>query len=112
MERQGSNRFLEWQKVVSQIITYMAIKNSRYGFIVTDRCLVALRPTRKPASEVLDLHGTYLQGNYNTNHVFISSFNTVKYLGVPGHEPTELGIGGPRVCRCPLGCTWIRSAYD
>jgi hypothetical protein len=38
----------EWKKVMSQILTYMASHHSRYGFIITDKALVALRLTRKP----------------------------------------------------------------
>ncbi|KAM4057191.1 hypothetical protein HRG_004031 [Hirsutella rhossiliensis] len=50
MKTNGGNRFLEWQKGVSQAVTYMAYHSSRYGFIITDGCLVALRLTRKPTS--------------------------------------------------------------
>lgn len=39
----------EWRKVMTQIMTYMAYYRSRYGFIITDRCLVPLRITRKPS---------------------------------------------------------------
>ncbi|RSM14359.1 hypothetical protein CEP52_001372 [Fusarium oligoseptatum] len=53
MGREGGSRFLEWQKVMAQIVTYMAYNDSRYGFIVTDGCLVALRLTRKAASDTL-----------------------------------------------------------
>ncbi|KAJ2898884.1 hypothetical protein MKZ38_003604 [Zalerion maritima] len=42
------DNFGEWQKVVSQIVTYMASHNTRYGFIITDACVVALRITRRP----------------------------------------------------------------
>ncbi|KAH6627772.1 hypothetical protein F5144DRAFT_283697 [Chaetomium tenue] len=37
----------EWQKVVSQVATYMACYFSRYGFIITDTVLVVLRITRQ-----------------------------------------------------------------
>lgn len=37
---------LEWQKVISQATTYMMVNGSRYGFLVTDTCLVPLRLTR------------------------------------------------------------------
>ncbi|KAI0526161.1 hypothetical protein F5B22DRAFT_632727 [Xylaria bambusicola] len=35
------------QKVVAQVLTYMADNNSRYGFIITDEVLVVLRLTYK-----------------------------------------------------------------
>lgn len=53
MKREGGTRFAEWKKVIAQIVTYMAYNNSRYGFIITDEYLVALRLTRKVASEAL-----------------------------------------------------------
>ncbi|KAH8734121.1 hypothetical protein BGZ61DRAFT_296796, partial [Ilyonectria robusta] len=46
MKNEGNG--VEWRKVMSQIMTYMAYYRSRYGFIITDKCLVALRITRKP----------------------------------------------------------------
>ncbi|KAH8654679.1 hypothetical protein BGZ61DRAFT_572799 [Ilyonectria robusta] len=42
--------FNEWQKVVAQVQTYMARHQTRYGFIITDANLVALRLTREPIS--------------------------------------------------------------
>ena len=36
----------EWQNVMAQIVTYMALNHSRYGFIITDTVFVALRITR------------------------------------------------------------------
>ncbi|POR32215.1 Uncharacterized protein TPAR_07594 [Tolypocladium paradoxum] len=39
--------FVEWQKVMSQVLTYMARHQSRYGFVLTDEYLVALRLTRE-----------------------------------------------------------------
>jgi len=45
--------FDEWQKVVSQVMTYMALKKSRYGFIITDAGFVALRITREPTDDGL-----------------------------------------------------------
>lgn len=50
MKRDGGTHFLEWQKVVSQAVTYMAYHGSRYGFVITDGYLVALRLTRKPTA--------------------------------------------------------------
>ncbi|KAF7553468.1 hypothetical protein G7Z17_g3594 [Cylindrodendrum hubeiense] len=44
--KEGSKR--EWQSAIVTIMTYMAYHGSRYGFIITDGCLVALRITRKP----------------------------------------------------------------
>jgi hypothetical protein len=38
--------YREWQNVMAQIVTYMALNHSRYGFIITDRVFVALRITR------------------------------------------------------------------
>ena len=38
----------EWQKVMTQVISYMALERSRYGFIITDAGLTALRITRVP----------------------------------------------------------------
>ncbi|PCD21776.1 hypothetical protein AU210_015579 [Fusarium oxysporum f. sp. radicis-cucumerinum] len=42
-----SDNFNEWQKVVSQVATYMARNCTRYGFILTDTKLVVLRLTRE-----------------------------------------------------------------
>ncbi|ENH66584.1 hypothetical protein FOC1_g10000941 [Fusarium oxysporum f. sp. cubense race 1] len=42
-----SDNFNEWQKVVSQVATYMARNYTRYGFILTDTKLVVLRLTRE-----------------------------------------------------------------
>ncbi|RSM19765.1 hypothetical protein CDV31_001396 [Fusarium ambrosium] len=53
MGREGATRWIEWQKVITQIVTYMADNNSRYGFILSDECLVALRLTRKRSSDTL-----------------------------------------------------------
>lgn len=36
----------EWEKVITQITTYIACHHSRYGFIITDALVVALRITR------------------------------------------------------------------
>jgi hypothetical protein len=38
--------YIEWQNVMAQVVTYMALNQSRYGFIITDTVLVALRITR------------------------------------------------------------------
>lgn len=38
--------YREWQNVMAQIVTYMALNHSRYGFIITDTVFVALRITR------------------------------------------------------------------
>ncbi|RSL71603.1 hypothetical protein CEP54_001202 [Fusarium duplospermum] len=53
MGREGGARWIEWQKVITQIVTYMADNNSRYGFILSDECLVALRLTRKRSPDTL-----------------------------------------------------------
>ncbi|KAJ4314844.1 hypothetical protein N0V84_008675 [Fusarium piperis] len=53
MGREGGTQLTEWQKVIKQIVTYMAYNNSRYGFIITDECLVALRLTRMVTPETL-----------------------------------------------------------
>ncbi|EEU43002.1 uncharacterized protein NECHADRAFT_83683 [Fusarium vanettenii 77-13-4] len=53
MGREGGTRWAEWQKVITQIVTYMADNNSRYGFILSDECLVALRLTRKRSPDTL-----------------------------------------------------------
>ncbi|RTE69803.1 hypothetical protein BHE90_015812 [Fusarium euwallaceae] len=42
------DNFNEWQKAVSQVETYMARNSTRYGFILTETNLVALRLTRQP----------------------------------------------------------------
>lgn len=47
-EMKNEDNGVEWRKVTSQIMTDMAYYNSRYGFIITDKCLVALRITGKP----------------------------------------------------------------
>jgi len=39
--------FTEWQKVVSQVLSYMAQWSVRYGFIVTDAEVVVLRAARQ-----------------------------------------------------------------
>ncbi|KAM3550345.1 hypothetical protein ARSEF4850_008392 [Beauveria asiatica] len=41
------SRVLEWDKVVRQVVTYMAAWSVRYGFIVTDLEVVVLRITRQ-----------------------------------------------------------------
>lgn len=41
------DNFDEWKKVLNQIVTYMASCSVRYGFIVTDIKVVALRITRQ-----------------------------------------------------------------
>ncbi|KAB5513037.1 hypothetical protein GE09DRAFT_1163670 [Coniochaeta sp. 2T2.1] len=38
--------YREWQNVMAQIVTYIALNHSRYGFIITDTVFVALRITR------------------------------------------------------------------
>ncbi|KAF4989222.1 hypothetical protein FDECE_14785, partial [Fusarium decemcellulare] len=42
------DNFNEWQKAVSQVLTYMARNSNRYGFILTETNLVVLRLTRQP----------------------------------------------------------------
>ncbi|KAI1122184.1 hypothetical protein F5Y10DRAFT_254571 [Nemania abortiva] len=39
---------IEWEKPVAQEETYMVENYTRYGFIITDDCLVVMRATRKP----------------------------------------------------------------
>ncbi|KAJ3556124.1 hypothetical protein NPX13_g10205 [Xylaria arbuscula] len=51
--KDDNSQALEWQKVVAQVLTYMAENNSRYGFIITDEVLVVLRLTRKPTGQGL-----------------------------------------------------------
>lgn len=53
MAREGGTLCHEWQKVITQVLTYMAHNNSRYGFILSDGCLVALRLTRKRSPDTL-----------------------------------------------------------
>ncbi|KAK1762573.1 hypothetical protein QBC33DRAFT_501041 [Phialemonium atrogriseum] len=48
MVEEDESNFAQWQKVVAQAETYMALHRSRYGFILTDRDLVVLRITRQP----------------------------------------------------------------
>jgi len=48
MQQDGvDSHHIEWQKVVTQIVTYMACHRSRYGFVITDGNLVVFRLTRK-----------------------------------------------------------------
>jgi len=47
---EGPGSFVEWQKVVAQVVTYMAKNHTRYGFILTDGFLVPLRLTREPVA--------------------------------------------------------------
>ncbi|KAK1764383.1 hypothetical protein QBC33DRAFT_197619 [Phialemonium atrogriseum] len=49
-ESRSSGVFHEWQKVVGQVSKYMAYSTVRYGFIITDASLVALRITRLATS--------------------------------------------------------------
>ncbi|KAJ9137704.1 hypothetical protein NKR23_g8927 [Pleurostoma richardsiae] len=49
----NDNDVYEWGKVVGQVIGYMKSWKSRYGFIITDQHLVALRITRLPTGEGL-----------------------------------------------------------
>ncbi|OAA63355.1 hypothetical protein SPI_03518 [Niveomyces insectorum RCEF 264] len=45
----------EWGKVLTQVVTYMKLHASRYGFIITDACLVPLRLTRREIGSGLAL---------------------------------------------------------
>ncbi|KJZ70541.1 hypothetical protein HIM_10085 [Hirsutella minnesotensis 3608] len=55
MVQEDPANFAEWQKVMAQIVSYMARHRSRYGFIFTDACLVALRLTREPTGTGIGL---------------------------------------------------------
>ncbi|EQL03332.1 hypothetical protein OCS_00948 [Ophiocordyceps sinensis CO18] len=46
MKNDGPLQLKQWRTVVGQVVTYMAYHKTRYGFILTDRCLVVLRLTR------------------------------------------------------------------
>ncbi|OAA63273.1 hypothetical protein SPI_03436 [Niveomyces insectorum RCEF 264] len=41
-----ADNYTEWRNVILQIVYYMTANSSRYGFIITDTCFVALRLTR------------------------------------------------------------------
>ncbi|EHK22895.1 uncharacterized protein TRIVIDRAFT_60285 [Trichoderma virens Gv29-8] len=43
-----AKNFEEWQKVMHQVVSYMMKEENRYGFIITDTNMVALRLTRRP----------------------------------------------------------------
>ena len=50
IESRHPRDFHKWQKAVGQVSKYMAYSSIRYGFIITDASLVALRITRLPTS--------------------------------------------------------------
>lgn len=45
-----ARQYAEWKKVMAQVVGYMVSHESRYGFVITDACLVVLRVTRREST--------------------------------------------------------------
>ncbi|KAJ4161591.1 uncharacterized protein LMH87_007622 [Akanthomyces muscarius] len=56
MLEDNDGKFDEWKKVLDQVVTYMAWWSARYGFIVTDTEVVALRIHRQHVPDGLAVH--------------------------------------------------------
>ena len=85
----------KWRSVVEQIVTHMVIAQSRYGFIISDGGLVALRLRRKP-------DGENLASNANGIKVY---YQDPEYALVPWGDggPDKLSVRLAWWCLCVLG---------